>query len=125
MAHGRSAGRVAIGAPAARALAGTRSAGGGVRVRPTRRGAGVYAVRGGRVQAVAAASRALARHPKDLRTAMRRVITAKASSRQKGFIPSAALEAAGAPTGRTLAGTSDPRLNAALTMLCSLQVSGR
>src|SRR4051812_32023984 len=56
-AGGRSAGGVAVGA---------RMAGNGVRVRRS----WVYAVRGGRVRAVAVASRALVRKPKALRVAM-------------------------------------------------------
>jgi hypothetical protein len=56
---------------------------------------------------------------------MRRVLSAKATARRRGFVPSAAqATASGRPTGKPLAGTSDPRLNAALTMLCSLQAGG-
>jgi hypothetical protein len=123
-ARGRSADGVLVGAPARRIRA-ARSAGGGVRFRLTQQGAWVYAVRGGRVLAVAAASRGLARRPKALRVAMRRVLAAKASARARTFVPSQAqAKASGRPTGKPLAGTSDPRLNAALTMLCSLQVGG-
>jgi hypothetical protein len=92
-AGGRSAGGVFVGARAVR-LRGTQGAGNGgeVRFRRTRRGAWVYAVRGGRVRAVAVASRALARDPAALRTAMRRVLSAKASAYAKRFVPSAAHE---------------------------------
>jgi hypothetical protein len=119
-AHGRSAGGVHLGAPV-RLVRGARSAGGGVLFR----GAWVYAVRAGRVRAVAVASHALTRRPAALRVAMGRVLAAKASARPRVFVPSAAQAAArGRLTGQPLAGTSDPRLNAALTMLCSLQAGG-
>jgi hypothetical protein len=110
-ARGRSAGGVLVGA---------RSKGNGVVVRRS----WVYAVRGGRVRAVAVASRALLRRPRALRVAMGRVLTAKASARARKFVPNPAASAAGRPTGKPLAGTSDPRLNAALIMLCNLQVGG-
>jgi hypothetical protein len=54
---------------------------------------------------------------------MKRVLAAKARRAPRRFIPNPAASTA-APTGKPLAGTSDPRLNAALTMLCSLQVTG-
>jgi hypothetical protein len=115
-AHGRSAGGVLLGA---------RSAGDGIRVRRAPQGAWVYAVRGGRVVAVATASSGLARRPKDLRVAMLRVLSAKATSRPRPFIPSGAqAKSSGGLTGKPLAGTSDPRLNAALTLLCGLQGGG-
>jgi hypothetical protein len=52
---------------------------------------------------------------------MRRLLAARATARARPFIPSAATAAARGLTGRTIAGTSDPRLNAALVMLCNLQ----
>jgi hypothetical protein len=74
---------------------------------------------------VAVAGRALAGRPKALRAAMRRVVTAKASALPRKFVPSKATAGArGRITGKPLAGTSDPRLNAALTMLCNLQAGG-
>jgi hypothetical protein len=117
-----TAGGVAVGAPA-RALRGTRSAGSGVRFRRTRRGTWAYAVRDGRVSTVAVASASLARRPEALRAALDRLRGATATQTPTGFTPSAEQAAAGeaAPTGQTLAGTSDPRLNAALALLCSLQ----
>jgi hypothetical protein len=115
-ARGRDAGGVFVGAAARRA------GGNGIH----RRGSWVYAARGGKVVAVAVATRSLARHPKALRAAMRRVLSAKASALPRRFVPSAATAGArGRVTGRPLAGTSDPRLNAALTMLCNLQASSR
>jgi hypothetical protein len=119
-ARARSAGGVFVHARA-RAVGG----GNGVHVRRFARGAWVYAVRGGRVRAVGVASRALAARPAALRVAMRRVLAAKASALGRKFVPSAAQAASrGRVTGKPLAGTSDPRLNAALAMLCSLQAGG-
>ena len=54
---------------------------------------------------------------------MRRVLRAKASARIRKFVPNQA-QVNARPTGRPLAGTSDPRLNKALVMLCNLQVGG-
>jgi hypothetical protein len=123
-ARGRSAGGVLVGA-LARRVRSARSAGGGISFRPTRQGAWVYAVRSGRVSAVAVASRDLARQPAALRLAMRRLLAARASTLPRRFVPNPAQAgAAGRVTGKPLAGTSDPRLNAALTMLCSLQAGG-
>ncbi len=84
-ARSRTAGGIRVDAPA-RQVAGARSAGGGILYR----GAWVYAVRGGRVRAVGVASRSLLRSPKALRSAMRRVLTAKATSRRRAFIPNVA-----------------------------------
>jgi hypothetical protein len=85
----------------------------------------VFAVDRNRVTAVAVASRSLARRPAALRAALRRVQVATATRAARTFRPSRAQAAAGGrPTGRTLAGTTDPRLNAALALLCSLQVQG-
>jgi hypothetical protein len=121
-ARGRIVAGVGIGAPA-RALSGMRAAGGGLRLRGTRRGTGVFAVKRGRVTAVAVASRSLARRPQALRAALRRLQAATATQIPRAFHPSAAQAAMrGRPTGRTLAGTADPRLNARLALLCSLQM---
>ena len=123
-ARGRSAGGVLVGAPARRVRT-ARSAGGGVRFRATRRGAWVYAVRGGRVRAVAVASRDLARSPSALRVAVGGCWPRRRPPAPQSLTPAQPQPAAGARlTGRTIAGTSDPKLNAALVMLCSLQVTG-
>jgi hypothetical protein len=119
-AQGRRAGGAAVG-DAARG----RSLGAGVLTR--RDGSGTtwaYATSGGRVTAVAVASRALARHADALRAAMLRVASASASQAQPAFEPSAATEStqSAAPSGQPLAGTASPQLNAALAALCSLQV---
>jgi hypothetical protein len=125
-AGGRSAGGVAVGAPAS-ALRGAQRARLGVRYRRTARGAWAYRIRGGRVAAVATASRSLGRRPRALAAAMRRLASASATQARPSFEPSAAQaqqRATGAqPTGVPLAGTSDPNVNAALALLCHLQVS--
>ena len=124
-ARGRSASGFSVGARAARVLRRTRSLGAGVRVRPAGRITWVYVVRGRRIRAVGVASRRLARSRTALRRAVRLMLSAKAAQTQREFVPSAAEAVAatrGAPTGQTLAGSSNPRLNAALTYLCHLQV---
>src|SRR3954447_2756508 len=80
----------------------------------------VFAVRSGRVRAVAVATRALARRPKQLRSAMARLLGARVSQAKRVFKPNTAAGAALA--GHILAGTSDPHLNAAFALLCRLQV---
>jgi hypothetical protein len=51
------------------------------------------------------------------------MLSAKAAQTQPEFVPSAAQAATrAAPTGQTLAGSSNPRLNTALAVLCHLQV---
>jgi hypothetical protein len=118
-AFGRGAGGVLVGAPARRA------GGNGIHFRRTGSGAWVWAASGGRVRAVAVAGRSLAHRPAALRAAMRRVLGAKASAARRKFVPSAATAGArGRVTGKPLAGTSDPKLNAALTVLCNLQMGG-
>jgi hypothetical protein len=89
-----------------------------------RRVAWVYDVRGGRVSAVAVASRSLVRRPGALRAAMARLRSAEATQVHADFVPSAANATASGLTGRALAGSLDPRLNAALALLCHLQVRG-
>jgi len=84
----------------------------------------VWIVRGGRVRAVGVAARALVGRPGALRAAMNRVLHASATAVRPRFVPNAAQTHAGRPTGKPLAGTSDPRVNAALTMLCGLQMGG-
>jgi hypothetical protein len=77
-------------------------------------------VRGGRVRAVAVATGALARRPSALGAAMRRLASGRAAQAPKTFVPNPSGVAARL-TGRTLAGTSDPKLNQALVMLCQLK----
>ena len=118
-ARGRSARGVRIGARA-KSLRGVRRAGPGLRVRISGRRAWVYAIRRGRVRAVAVATRSLARRPAALRTAVSRLRAAKATQAVRSFVPNEA-QAEPRLTGRALAATSDPQLNAKLAMLCSLQ----
>jgi hypothetical protein len=54
---------------------------------------------------------------------MHRLASAKARATTPRFEPSAAPGAAAVPTGRPLAGSGNARADAALTMLCRLQVS--
>ena len=115
-AYNRRAGGVTVG---------RRMRGRGIRVRRTRRGAWVYAVRGGRVRAVAVTTRRLARRPRALRVAMRRVRRAKVTQAKRRYIPGAEAAASGGRlAGRTLAGTRNTRLNRQLELLCRLQVQG-
>jgi hypothetical protein len=100
-AHGRSAGGIPVGG-SARRLRGARSAGRGIRVR----GRYIYIVRSGRVKAIAVGRR----------SAVRRILSARASQVRPTFVPGTATRI----TGTTLAGTSDRRLNSALALLCSL-----
>ena len=121
-ARGRRAAGVRVGANA-RALHATRTAGAGVRLRRTRRAAWVYAVHGGRVVAVGVATGALAGRLSALRADVRRLLAARATQAPRAFRPSPAQAAAnGRLSGRTLAGASDPSVNAALAFACSLQL---
>ena len=97
----RSAGGVAVGA---------RMAGSGVQ----QRGRWLYDVRGGRVRAVAIATRKLDRAA--LRGAMRLARNAKASQAPRTFVANENPPV----TGRALAATGAPQTDAALTLLCGL-----
>jgi hypothetical protein len=79
----------------------------------------VYAIRAGKVRAVAVADSSLASSPAALRAAMRRVLSAKATSIPRRFIPAKA-QAKGRFLGRALAGSEDAQANARLTLLCNL-----
>ena len=114
----RSADGIPVGAPAGR-LRGLRSAGGGLFVRDGRSSSFVYAVSGGRVTAVAVATRALARSSTELRTAMRRLVKARATQAKRTFEPNSAAESARI-TGATFAGSRDSQVNQALAVLCGL-----
>lgn len=86
------------------------------------RGRSFALARGGRVRAVGVAARSVARRPAALRRAVRQVVRARATQRKRRYKPSPAeLESGGGPTGRTLAGTDNARLNRALTLLCMAQ----
>jgi hypothetical protein len=112
-ARGRTAHRVSVG---------DRAVGGVHVLRASRRSAWVYAVRNGTVRAVAVASAKLAKRPAALRRAVKRLLAARASQATPTFVPSAATARSAGLTGNVLAGTSDPRLNAAFAYLCSMQV---
>ena len=109
---------VRVGAPA-RSLRGARAIGGGVSVRRVGRTAYVFAVSGGRVRAVGVTTARFAAGAGALRTAMRRVLRAKADNIPKTFIP-AAEQASGSLAGRSLAGSADAATNAKMAMFCSL-----
>lgn len=117
-ARGHRAGRIAVNS-AARGLAS------GITVRRVGRATRFYVVRRGRVYAVGVMTRSLSRRPRALRTAIARLLAAKATQGPPGFVPSPALAALrGGPSGRTLAGSTNPRLNAKFAFLCKLQVQG-
>jgi hypothetical protein len=123
-ARGRSASGFSVGSRTAKLVRRTRSLGSGIRVRSTRRVTWVYVVRRGRVRAVGVATRRLARSRTALRRAVRLLLSARATQVQRQFVPNATQAAAArsAPTGQTLAGSTNPRLNQALALLCHLQV---
>jgi hypothetical protein len=115
----RSADGVKVGGSAAR-LRGARSAGGGLLVRDERKSSFVYSVSGGRVRAVAVATRSLARDSKALRKAMARLVKARATSATRRFVPNPAQESARI-TGTTFNGSSNSQVNEALAVLCGLK----
>lgn len=112
-ARGRPADGIAVGARARRLGPGADPAGQGVFTRNEGGATYAYAVRGGRVRAVAVATAALAGDPGKLRGAMRRLRAAKATNARPKFVPN---QAPGATrlSGTNLAGASDPRLNRVL-----------
>ena len=116
-ARGRAGRRVDVGQ--ADAVTGAKPIGAGVLLDRGRTN-WVFAVRKGRVRAVAVASTALAKKPKQLRAAMRRLLAARASQTKHAFVPNTAAQAA--LSGKILAGTSDPKMNAALAYLCMAQM---
>lgn len=117
-ARGRSAGGVSVGDAAGTVGAG-RAIGGGLLLARSGPATYVYALSGGRVNAVGVARPSLARHPADLRAAVRRALAAHASQAKPRYLPSTHARASRL-TGTNLAGSSDPRLNRALLMLCHL-----
>jgi hypothetical protein len=125
-ARGRSASGFSVGARAAGLPRRTRSIGTGIRVRSAGHVTWVYATRHGRIRAVAVATRRLARSRSALRRAVGLMLSARAAQIQREFVPNATQAAAArtAPTGQTIAGSSNPRLNTAFALLCHLQVGG-
>jgi hypothetical protein len=123
-ARGRRARRVYVGASVrelrragARPVRGARS----LRVKRAAGRVFVYAVRGGRVRAIAVTTRESGAQPRALRTAMRRVLSAKASAAPREFVPAKA-QASGKMLGRTLTGTGDRQVDAKLALLCGLEL---
>jgi hypothetical protein len=116
-ARGRAGQRVDVGQAAA--ITGARPIGRGVLLDRGKTN-WVFAVRNGRVRAVAVASAALAKRPKQLKAAMARLLAARASQAKRVFVPASPAQAA--LSGKVLAGASDPRLNAAFAYLCSAQL---
>jgi hypothetical protein len=119
-ARGRNALGVGIGRQA-RAVRRARNAGGGVLVRRIGDRAFVWATRGGRVRAVGVTTAKLASNRAALRTAMRRVLAAKANNQPRRFVPADA-QAKQAMLGRTLAGTGDREADSERALYCSLNL---
>jgi hypothetical protein len=116
----RFAGGVEVGDRAS-AVRGATRIGRGVLVRATGDRAFAYAVRKGRVRAVAIAASGLAGNRAALRTAVGRVLSAKASNRQRRFVP-AEKQAEGKMLGRTLASSGDLEIDARMAYLCNLNL---
>jgi hypothetical protein len=117
-AEGRNALGVGIGRPA-RAVRRARRAGGGLLVRRSGDRAFVWATRRGRVRAVGVTTARLAANRPALRTAMRRVLAARADNQPGRFVPSEA-QAKPRMLGRALASSGDRRVDAQTALLCSL-----
>jgi len=87
----------------------------------------VYALRDRKVRAVAVVSPSLADKPRRLRAAVKRLLAAKATQVTPGFVPSdataKAVASGAALSGNALGATGNPRLNSALMLLCTLQMS--
>ncbi len=118
-ARGRRAGSVRIGDSAATARG--RAAGAGLRVARDGKRAFVYSVRDGRVRALAVTTAAFGADTNALRSAMSRVLKARASAAERKFVPAEA-QAKSRMLGRTLAGSADAKTNAQLALLCNLQL---
>jgi hypothetical protein len=116
----RSAAGIPVGARASRLRGFARSAGGGLYVRHGRSSSFVYSVSGGRVRAVAVATRTLARRGGELRAAMARLVEARASSGSRSFVPASAPEA-NRVSGMTFASTGDTKMDEALAIMCGFK----
>jgi hypothetical protein len=113
------AARPAAGSANGPVPAGARAIGGGLFVSRSRGPARVYARRGGEVLAAAVASPTLAGSPADLRAAMGRLLAARTTQAPRQYVPST-LAKPGLTGHNLVGGSSDPRLNHALIMLCQL-----
>lgn len=119
-ARGRFARQIAVGDPAG-AVAGARAVGPHLRVKRSRGRSFVYALRDGRVQAIAVTRPALAARPAALRAAVLRVLRARASAAPRRFVPAKA-QAGGQMAGRPLAGSGDRETDARTALLCGLNL---
>jgi microsomal dipeptidase-like Zn-dependent dipeptidase len=119
-ARSRQAQEVRIGARGKQVIPG-RSIGGGLKLKRSGNRTFVFAVKGGKLRALAITSAKLAGNRKALRSAMRRVLTAKASAAPRKFVPAKA-QAKGAMLGRSLAGSADREVNKQLALLCGLNL---
>ncbi|MEA2497502.1 MAG: hypothetical protein QOJ29_5413 [Thermoleophilaceae bacterium] len=119
-AQNRTARRIDVGQDAAELASSTHAVGKSLRVDRSGGANWVFAVAKGRVRAVAVASNALVKKPAALRAAMSRLLAAHASQAKRTFVP--ATTASAALSGKVLAGTSDPKLNAAFAYLCAMQL---
>jgi hypothetical protein len=115
----REGGGTAIGTAVEKVRDRTKRIAPGLFLRHRGGGIYVYAVRGGKVRAVASTTSELAKRRKALHTAMYRLLTAKASHRARRYVGNASLGSQRLQ-GASLVETSDPRLNRALARLCGL-----
>ena len=110
-----------VGGRASSAIRGTTPLGHGEFLRRVGRRAYVYVVRAGRVRAAAVTTVGFAAHRAALRSAVRRVLTARADNTPRRFIPSAA-QASGRLLGRAIAATGNAQTDAQMTFYCGLSL---
>jgi hypothetical protein len=119
-ARGRSALGVAIGS---RRTVPGRSLGGGLTLLRSGSRSFVFSTRGGRVRALAVTTSRFAARAAAVRAAMRRVLSARASSAKRVFVPAAAQATKAARLeGRVLATGADARTSRGLALLCGLGI---
>ncbi len=118
-ARGRSARGIAVGSSSRRLRGVARPVGAGIHVRRVGKAYYVYSAKSGKVRAVGATTRSLARSRKKLRAAFKRALAARAGQPSRAFIPASA--SAAQLRGRPLVGTENARLNRRLELLCSLK----
>ncbi len=122
-ARGRRAGGVGVGTSVRRLPPAVHRRGPGIYVRSaSKRSVFVYHVMHGRVRIAATATRALAKHPNQLRAAMRRALYARVSQAPRRYVANPTASSARL-TGETLAGSENPQLNRTLRLLCTLNHS--
>jgi hypothetical protein len=111
--------RLAVGVDvgqSARLLRGAKPIGGGLFLRRAAGRTFVYVVRAGHVRAAAVTTTAFAAHRAELRSAVRRVMTARADNTPRRFIPNASL-----PVAATRA-TGNAQSRAAMAFYCGLNL---